>query len=870
MTTDTQTALAYYAAHGASLFPIPAGQKDPFGIVGSFARDCSTDPAQWEVWRTANPGCNFGLVAGPSRLVIVDIDCKDGRDAAWALWVELCHSWDIPVEMPQVQSARGGWHVYFAVPDDVDAATLRQPDAVKKLINIRAGNGFTVAAGSFYDGTAKGETSGPYVLLSDVAPYPAPAALIEHCTRRAAPTESVSRIGTRDKGDVAALLLWLNERGAFEAYEDWVSAGMALKLEYGDDGYVLWESTFDESVMPDVGPTKWQSFATDPQPGVQTLSSLLDRAHKLGWRGNVRKSAGAMFDQVAQIAAASGAGLASGAPTGAAPAGMPMLQGQEVLADLSRPILTDFLAATVDAPARPLVDDYPRLPASMESHGVYSLMQDCIERVMALAEPSQKVWKPGRVTSCLAVLAQVHADVFDAVRRRLEAWGRPLLQSKIKLESKNLEDSVQRHFVKNDDWIFDVKSGTPESDNPDNVAVFLALIGAELRWNAWLNRSEIRGFNWPKWSPVDDVVVADLRTRAFRTGTRFRIGSEFLKECMLSLAYTNQFDPVLERINSLQWDGVPRLSIWLSRTCGVPCDLYHQTAGRNVIGGMVKRARNPGAKHDEVMILIGAQGTMKSTLCRVLAIEDEWFTDSVSFHGSAQNVVPQLFGKLVVELAELDGMNRTEVTAIKAFITRQSDNVTLKYNKFASDFPRRCMFIGTSNEHTPLVDATGNRRFLPVQLRQAVDIAWLRENIEQLVAEAAVLHTKGADFAIPREVWEVASKHQEAARGLSDIETMLTEWFAETPFTQHAYITKANLTDLCMLAGWRNSAPLSAVVMRRLGFVEDIPWLGGRKTRVWVRGGASGAAVGGLTHYTVGKTQDGRPRVIIALSSVAK
>ena len=39
--------LEFYARHGAALFPIPAGQKAPFGIVGSFKHDSSRDPEQW-------------------------------------------------------------------------------------------------------------------------------------------------------------------------------------------------------------------------------------------------------------------------------------------------------------------------------------------------------------------------------------------------------------------------------------------------------------------------------------------------------------------------------------------------------------------------------------------------------------------------------------------------------------------------------------------------------------------------------------------------------------------------------------------------------------------------------------------------------
>ena len=133
--TGTQAAncneLAYYARIGAALFPIPAGQKNPTGIVSSFALDCSTDPAQWTAWSTAHPGCNWEVVAGRAHLIIVDIDTKEGREAAWALWCELCASWGVAPFMPQVQSARGGWHCYFRVPEGVDAQSLRQPTRSK-------------------------------------------------------------------------------------------------------------------------------------------------------------------------------------------------------------------------------------------------------------------------------------------------------------------------------------------------------------------------------------------------------------------------------------------------------------------------------------------------------------------------------------------------------------------------------------------------------------------------------------------------------------------------------------------------------------------------------------------------------------------
>jgi hypothetical protein len=110
---------------------LPAGQKNPTGIVASFALDCSRDPAQWAAWAAANPNCNFGLVAGPSRMIVVDTDAKDDRNAAWAMRCALFAEWGLPADlMPQVQSARGGWHdlCNFAI------ASPRKPVSAKRLL----------------------------------------------------------------------------------------------------------------------------------------------------------------------------------------------------------------------------------------------------------------------------------------------------------------------------------------------------------------------------------------------------------------------------------------------------------------------------------------------------------------------------------------------------------------------------------------------------------------------------------------------------------------------------------------------------------------------------------------------------------------
>jgi predicted P-loop ATPase len=323
------------------------------------------------------------------------------------------------------------------------------------------------------------------------------------------------------------------------------------------------------------------------------------------------------------------------------------------------------------------------------------------------------------------------------------------------------------------------KGDAPDPQNADNVPALLSMTRVEARYNTWIDRAELR-WNGADWVPLTDAELNRLRAIASREEYRFRPAKDFFRDMLQDHAREHRFDPVLDRIDVVVWDGQPRLATWLTEVCGVPLDPYHQAVSKNVIGGIVKRARHPGCRHDEMMILISAeQGVGKSTICRVLALEDAWHSDSFKFDGSPQNMIPQLFGKLVVECGELAGWSRKDAEDIKQFITSRSDNFTRKYEAFASDQPRRCIFIGTTNSETPLKDETGNRRFLPVKVAGAVNIDWLRANIWQLIAEAAHLETAGEDFSIPKDVWTEAALHQEAARDVPQHEELLQEWLGD-------------------------------------------------------------------------------------------
>lgn len=673
--------------------------------------------------------------------------------------------------------------------------------------------------------------------------YPAPEALIKHCTRAPRSQTSVTNIGTRDVTDVCALLAWLDDHGSFDAYEDWVAIGMAIKLEFGDAGFPVWELVFnDRSTTAAEAPGKWESFSCEPSPGVVTLATWMKRAHVLGWKGNIRTTAASMFSgAVAQLAAGAGATL---------PCGLPMTGAQEALAAIGKPILDEFMAGTGAEPFRPAAAEWPQLPAACEGHGLYEPLQSVIARTIAMAEAG--AFKGTRFIEVLAILHLVHPETFDAVARRIRSLGNNLPDRQIRLAAERIADKVARASMP-DTWIRDIQ-GAIEHDNSDNVKAFLGVIGAEVRFNGWLERPEIRGHDWPQWTYIDDIVVARLMTRGDRTGTRYLPAKNFFWDRLLALASDNSVDPVLDHLTALHnsWDGVPRLTIWLTAACGVAPDLYHQAVGRNIIGGMVRRIRSPGCKHDTMAIFFGPQGTGKSSLARILAMQDDWFSDSVLLGEEAKELVLLLAGKTVVEMSEM-GMRRGVGTdRIKSMVSRQYDKGRPAYARATATRARRNIFVGTTNDDKPLTD-TENRRFLPVRVDRPIDLVWLRANIGQLIGEACRLAPGQCD--IPESVWGIAAERQEESRADTDLEIQFEGWFAQTTFTSSAYITAQDIVELMQIAGLKG---IRGPVLKKLGFIDCRVYLNGKQVRIWLRGDLTNAV-----RYVIGKDGNGRVQVKI-------
>ncbi len=273
------------------------------------------------------------------------------------------------------------------------------------------------------------------------------------------------------------------------------------------------------------------------------------------------------------------------------------------------------------------------------------------------------------------------------------------------------------------------------------------------------------------WTDTDAILLQAYIQRVWSP----RMSREVVYDAMTVVAGHAAFHPVRDWLSSLQWDGVQRLSSWLSRAFGTDASPYHSDVGVKMLVAAVRRVRRPGVKFDHMPVLEGYQGIGKSTAIAKLFGSD-WFSDNVPHDLASKDAAMSLAGMWCLEMAEIDQLMRTEVETIKAFLSRSVDRFRPPYGRAVILRPRQCIIVGTTNNAEYLRDATGNRRFWPIACRYA-EVAWIDANREQLWAEACYLDDLGEDLWLSDPDSQAASSEIQSTRMIEDAwETKVRDW----------------------------------------------------------------------------------------------
>lgn len=230
-----------------------------------------------------------------------------------------------------------------------------------------------------------------------------------------------------------------------------------------------------------------------------------------------------------------------------------------------------------------------------------------------------------------------------------------------------------------------------------------------------------------------------------------------LEEAIETVADERRFHPIRDWLRAQEHDGKERCDKWLIHVLGMDPERlaprrkrYLELVGRFLLMGLVARVMDPGCKFDYSPVFEGLTGVGKSTLVRELVGQD-YFSDTHFDIGSGKDGMEQLEGLWAYELSEMTAFKRADNEQVKQFFSSTIDRFRGAYGKYVQKHPRQCIIMCTTNKRRYLFDLTGNRRFWPIWIEQAINIEWLKKYRGQLLAEAFKLYTRGDRYTPTRE-----------------------------------------------------------------------------------------------------------------------
>jgi hypothetical protein len=272
----------------------------------------------------------------------------------------------------------------------------------------------------------------------------------------------------------------------------------------------------------------------------------------------------------------------------------------------------------------------------------------------------------------------------------------------------------------------------------------------------------------------------------------------------------NRFHPVRDWLSGLTWDGTERADHWLTDCFTAEKSDYVSAVSRRWLISACARAFSPGCQVDHSLLLIGRQGVGKSSGLRALVPRPEWFADSIATLGSRDSRL-ELRGKWIVELSELSALRRAEVEAVKSFLSERIDHYRAPYARNAIDVPRACVFAGSTNDESPLLDSE-NRRFWPVRVGK-VDVTAVEQYRDQLWAEAVTYFKRGDPWWLDSaELKQAATEAQKNAYSPGPWDEIVRDWI-ERPEMR----TGATLNDLKWNGSMKNWINLGDAAIHGIG-----------------------------------------------------
>lgn len=324
---------------------------------------------------------------------------------------------------------------------------------------------------------------------------------------------------------------------------------------------------------------------------------------------------------------------------------------------------------------------------------------------------------------------------------------------------------------------------TPSNDNSEEITVKLsAQVILEnflnkhycFRKNVVTSRIEFKTIKASEYSLLDDFklnsIYRKLKLNRINTNIgelRSIINSDFIKE----------YDPFVAYFESLPiWDGktdhIAQLAALVETTNN---DLFQKTFKKWMVA-LVGSACKPEIINHTVLVFSGKQGVGKTTfMMNLIPIQLNRYVFSGSINPTSKDSLVQLSECLLINMDELETMNKSQIGDLKELITKGSIRIRRAYGFHVENMTRRASFSGSVNDKEFLNDSTGNRRFLCHDIK-SIDYKTSVE-LDLVYAQAYSLFNSGFKYWFDGAEIDEITAHNEEFQSLTFEEELLLKFY---------------------------------------------------------------------------------------------
>ena len=343
--------------------------------------------------------------------------------------------------------------------------------------------------------------------------------------------------------------------------------------------------------------------------------------------------------------------------------------------------------------------------------------------------------------------------------------------------SSSKKNTVSNSLSFGEGWGEDDDEDKPKPTQIDRLELFLSNKYV-FRHNIVSGKLEFQYFGKKKWNVMNDFIENSMLRECLKGRIKTNLSS------LRNLLYSDfcvLFNPFEDYFFNLptydeKTDYITELANTITTT---KQDLWQQCFKKWLVA-MVGCVLDDKVINHTVIVFSGKQGLGKTTWVEKLVprpLKEYLFSGTINPNN--KDTLVQLAECMLINLDELENLNRSEIGSLKEIITKTQIRMRKAYGHNNETMPRRASFAGSVNTAQFLNDSTGSRRFLCFELE---GIKYQHNvDINMAFSQALFLFKSGFRYWFDQEEIKSITENNEQYQLHSPEEELLLTWFEPCP-----------------------------------------------------------------------------------------